>query len=331
MERGKWELGENQTSRILVTGDPLAKMVPEFDTTILIIQELIRRGYEVDYCDLSQMDWHLNSDRYLSHLRVQKVLGAHPSISVDEIEYRTIDEYSGIFHRKDPPVDTAYGGFCNQFNQAPKEIVQVNHPRLLAQYSEHLLPQRYPRLSIPTELISTSEDFIRAIRKNPGESVAKPLSMCSGIGIAFFFKEVQEKVLRDYWSEWGPEIVVQPYMKEIEVIGDLRILVMNSKIIGSVLRRPAPGKRLANLHQGGTATHYESTSIQKAAAIEIAQDLAGEGLYLLGIDFIGDRVSEINITSPSALPQINQLMGIHGEEIIIDEFETLAKSSLSGS
>ena len=100
---------------------------------------------------------------------------------------------------------------------------------------------------------------------------------------------------------------------------------MNQKVIGSVLRKPKPGSRLANLHQGGSAHYFKPTPTQLKACEVISEDLWDKGLYLLGLDFIGDYLTEVNITCPSAVPQINRVMGIHGEKQIIDEMIELKK------
>src|SRR5690606_507074 len=116
---------------------------------------------------------------------------------------------------------------------------------------------------------------------------------------------------------------VQPYLPEIETIGDLRILSMNRRILGCVLRKPKKGGRLGNLHLGATAHPFTPTARQLAAAKTVADDLAPKGLYLLGLDFIGDYLTEVNITCPSAARQINQVSGTHVEVALIDELEQL--------
>ena len=119
-------------------------------------------------------------------------------------------------------------------------------------------------------------------------------------------------------------IALQPYIPEVTTQGDLRIVVMNCKVMGSVLRRPKPGSRLANLHQGGSAHFFSPTERQLKACDVISRDLISKGLYLLGLDFIGDYLTEVNITCPSAIPQINQVMGIRAEKGMVDEMVTLA-------
>jgi glutathione synthase len=126
-------------------------------------------------------------------------------------------------------------------------------------------------------------------------------------------------------------VVVQQYLEEIESIGDLRVLTVNGTIVGSVLRKPRPQNRLANLHQGGTAHPWELTPAQHEAAIEVSRALLKDGLFFVGLDFIGDYLTEINFISPSALRQINAVMKIRGEGMIIDEFERIWLGSVKKS
>mgnify|MGYP002144294266 FL=1 len=100
---------------------------------------------------------------------------------------------------------------------------------------------------------------------------------------------------------------------------------MNRRILGSVARIPRPGSRLANLHQGASFRAFDPTPPQLAAVAAVADTLTPRGLYLLGLDFIGDLLSEINFTSPSALVQINEVMQRRAERDLVDEIERLAE------
>jgi glutathione synthase len=312
--------------RYLLAGEPLRNYIPGLDTGVTLAGELLRRGIALDYCDLSEMDWKRDTTDYLSHLRVARIESAAqntPAFSLGPWRQARVDEYGVILQRKDPPVDDNYRGHALHFTAAPRSIVQMNNPALTWKLSEHMLPAEYPEYSIPTFLCRDFHEFEGQIRSRKEDSVAKPMHLFSGVGIQFFSSQTSPEELQEYWEKWKPEIVVQPYLAEITTVGDLRILAINGKVVGSVLRKPKPGSRLANLHQGGSAHFFEPTREQLKAVDVISNDLCPRGLYLLGIDFIGNYVSEINITCPSALPQINEVSNIQGERIIIDELEKL--------
>mgnify|MGYP000870226829 CR=1 FL=1 len=316
--------------RYLVCVDPLIKIQPKFDTSLRLTEELLSRGIEVDWLDLSKTDTSLPSERYLAELPVQNVLECEPEnslfISVGPVERRPITDYAVILQRKDPPVDDAFRAYARHFAAAPKSILQINDPTAATSYSEHLLPMEFPELSIPTQLCRSFEETLRAVRASRPEAVLKPVHECSGIGVTFLKPDAPEAEVRAYWERWAPEVVVQPYQEEITKSGDLRILVMNRRVLGSVLRVPRAGSRLANLHQGASSAAWTPTPRQLEASRLIADRLTPKGLYLLGLDFIGDVVSEINITSPSALVQINLVQNSRIQVDLVDEIEKLRQS-----
>ena len=118
-------------------------------------------------------------------------------------------------------------------------------------------------------------------------------------------------------------MIVQPYLDAIEDTGDLRILTINDRVLGSVLRVPAEGSRLANLHQGAVAAALEPTPKQLEACRVVAKDLNPLGLPFLGLDFIGDDLTEVNFTSPTTIVQINQVNGIRADIDLVDELERM--------
>ena len=145
----------------------------------------------------------------------------------------------------------------------------------------------------------------------------------------FFEPGVSNDDLAAYWEEWQPHVIVQPYLDAIESTGDLRILTINDTILGSVLRVPAEGSRLANLHQGAVAARLEPTPRQIEACKVVAKDLNPLGLYLLGLDFIGEHLTEVNFTSPTTIVQVNRVNGIRADIVLVDELERMWRERVS--
>ncbi|MBK9756717.1 MAG: hypothetical protein IPO88_25100 [Nannocystis sp.] len=192
----------------------------------------------------------------------------------------------------------------------------------MLRHSEHLLAATlFPEFAVPTVHCPDLPALLRAVRAQPLEAVVKPLGECSGRGIAFFPPLAPEAELAAYWAAHADTsgVVVQPFQPAISTRGDLRILVMNRRILGSVARIPGPGSRLANLHQGASVRAFDPTPRQLAAVAAVADALSPRGLHLLGLDFIGDLLSEINFTSPSALVQINEVMHKRAEQELVDD------------
>jgi len=328
--------------KYLITADPIATFQPRFDTTLRVIAELRARGAEVDYCDLLATDTTLPSSRYTAHLPVQAALDADPTRlpTVKLGPPRTADalDYDVLLHRKDPPVDARYRAYARHFATLPTSgPVQVNAPAEVLRRSEHLLAADFPAYAVPTVHCTDLDALVAAVRAQPREAVAKPLSECSGHGIVFFAPDTPRAELQGYWDMYGGTgvadldsgVVVQPYQDAITTRGDLRILVMNGRVLGSVARVPRPGSRLANLHQGASSRAFDPTPPQLAAVAAVSAALTHRGLYLLGLDFIGDLLSEVNFTSPSALVQINEVMDQRTEVALVDEIERLARTHRS--
>lgn len=329
-------------AKVLITADPIAAFQPRFDTTLRLMAELRARAIDVDYCDLLTCDPHVASADYLAALPVHAVLHADPARQpvVELGPRRLVDarDYTVLIHRKDPPVDALYRAHAAHFATLPRFTtprsgpLQINDPAEVLRNSEHLLARDFPEFAVPTVHCLDLPALIAAVRAQPHEAVVKPVGECSGRGIAFFAPSTPTPELTAYWTtQTDPEgVAVQPYQPAITTLGDLRILVMNRRILGSVARIPRPGSRLANLHQGASVRAFAPTPRQLAAVAAVADALTPRGLYLLGLDFIGDLLSEINFTSPSALVQINEVMQTRAEVALVDEIERLAGLRLTG-
>lgn len=333
-------------AKYLITGDPVASFQPRFDTTLRVMAELRGRGIEVDYCDLLACDPHVASATYLAALPVQAVVHVDPArdpcATLGPLRRADARDYTVLIHRKDPPVDATYRAHANHFARLSPGFaglhagsadlrpgpLQINDPAEVLRHSEHLLAATlFPELAIPTVHCRDLAALLRAVRAQPLEAVVKPLAECSGRGIAFFPPLAPEAELAAYWTAHADTsgVVVQPFQPAISTRGDLRILVMNRRVLGSVARIPRPGSRLANLHQGASVRAFDPTPRQLAAVAVVADALSPRGLHLLGLDFIGDLLSEINFTSPSALVQINEVMHKRAEQELVDEIVDMSQ------
>jgi glutathione synthase len=324
------------TPRYLIVADPVEALNPVFDLGVCVSRELLERGFRVDYLDLLSVDAGQDTEEYLSSLPVRQIRSADADREafweLGAVEQVRVDAYQVILQRKDPPVDDVFRRHMRHFEAAPEHVVQINRPPATYELSEHTVHLRFPEYAAPTFVCTSFDELVEAVRSQPGEAVCKPKNTYCGIGIQFVPNDVDADALRPFWEQWGPQVVVQPYLEAIESSGDLRILTINDRVLGSVLRVPASGSRLANLHQGASAARLEPTPRQLEACRAVAADLNPFGLYLLGLDFIGEHLTEINITSPTTLVQINQVNGIRADRDLVDELERMwrARSAQRG-
>jgi glutathione synthase len=314
------------TVRYLLAADPIARFQPKFDTSLRMSEELLKRGIAVDYLDLGSLPTISDRAAFLKKIPVRPILEADPS-KKDFFRFgpkanRSVDEYSVILQREDPPVTESFRKHYELFFGV--DVLQINRPESVLKYTEHTLPLRFPEYSIPTRIAQTPQEILKATLDFAPEAVFKPDNQCSGFGVEFFSSQtISRKAIDTYIEKWGLPVIVQPFRSVIEKLGDLRILCINEKILGSVMRVPRAGSRLANLHQGASSVAFDPTPKQLEATSVITKSLAAEGIYFVGLDFIGDEISEINITSPSALVQVNEVMGIRAQVALVDEIENL--------
>ena len=314
-------------TRYLLVADSLEDLNPVFDLGVCLSTELLRRGIAVDYLDLPATDPKMSTQGYLAALPVREILASAPEREpfweLGPERFADVREYRVLLQRKDPPVDDRFIAYSRHFEKVPEEIVQINRPPATYELSEHTAALRYPEFAAPTTVCTSFEEVVEAVRSLPGEAVTKPDNTYCGIGVSFFKPSVTDDELRAYWDRWKPHVIVQPFLEAIESSGDLRILTINDRVLGSVLRVPAGGSRLANLHQGATAARLDPSPKQIEACRVVAADLNPLGLHLLGLDFIGEDLTEVNFTSPTTIVQINQVNGIRADIDLVDELERM--------
>lgn len=320
--------------RYLVTADPLERLDPRFDLGVFLSEELLRRGARVDYLDLEAVDPPEAMSGSMERLPVRRVLavdrGRRPPWELGPVEPAPATAYGVILHRKDPPVDRRYRAWHEPFASLPGHVIQVNRPPATYELSEHTVHLRFPRWAVPTRVCRSLPELAEAVRATRPEAVLKPLNTYCGMGVSFVPSTAAEGELAAYWERWGPEVTVQPYLEAVTTDGDIRVLTIGSRILGAVRRLPPEGSRLANLHAGGLAAPAEVTPELEAACREVAAALGREGLLLLGLDFIGGYLTEINFTSPTLLVQIEELSGSPARAVLADELERLWRERRGG-
>ncbi len=315
--------------KILVVADPLDKLLVEMDSTLRIMQEMLEREgvFEVYLCDYSKLDLNQNSENFHKAIPASRVMYLDVNdanfIGLDVKQNIDAKDFDAILLRQDPPVDARFAKCCELFAPLADDVLFVNNPRWISTLKEHIIPTDYPAYSIPTTVCHSLQELSNAVKKQSPEAVIKPENECSGIGVVFVDPQSPLEVLKNYYDQYGPIVIVQPYLDEITKSGDLRVLAMNGKILGSVLRVPKSGSRLANFHQGGSGVARDPNARQIEIALSVAKDLIEKDIYLVGFDFIGNQLSEVNITSPTGMAQANALGNKRLEKDFNDEILAL--------
>ncbi len=297
--------------------DPLETVRVEHDSTFALMLECQRRGLEVR--ELRQRDVYFRGNQVRARMRtvtIERKPGAHFAVLRDA--HAPLDELDVIFLRKDPPVDVEFL-HATQLVGLAKGPVFINNPGGLRAANEKLFALRFPDL-VPETLIARDMKLLREfLEEQGGDAVAKPIDGFGGSGI--FRLRIGDpnlaSILETATRSGQDAIVLQRYLPEV-VQGDKRIIVLDGEPIGAVNRVPQPADLRANMAVGGKAERGIITDRDREVCRRLQPELRRLGLHLVGLDMIGDWLTEVNVTSPTGLVEIDALSGLATEERIID-------------
>jgi glutathione synthase len=201
----------------------------------------------------------------------------------------------------------------------------MNHPKGLREANEKLYALRFPE-QIPQTLVSSDRQRLKEFMfELGGEMIVKPLDGCGGSGV--FYLNQQDRntnSILEAATENGHKLVMgQRYLPEIRQ-GDKRIIVLNGAPLGAVLRVPLEEETRGNIHVGGQCVKTEVTERDREICAALAPLLRADGLYFVGLDVIGSYLTEVNVTSPTGIQEINSLDNVHLESQVVDFIETRA-------
>lgn len=305
-----------QPHRFLFIMDPFDTLNLATETSLLFMEELLARGHEVLWCEIDGLI--LRQDKLFAE--VKSVTSIAP-IAFEEAREIAVDGVDALFVRPDPPFDSTYLHLTYLLDFVSGDVLQLNPGRALRNYNEKLSTLHFAHLAPPT-LTTMNEGALLAFLEEHREIVIKPLDQCSGRGIvklASNAPDTRQRIEALVRSVDGKPrfVTAQKFLAEI-TRGDKRVYLAGGEPVGLVNRIPADGGWLGNIHQGAACTATDLTLKERAAISQIKPFLHENGIFLAGLDFIGEKITEINITSPSAIRQINEVTGEKIHKRIID-------------
>lgn len=309
---------------VLFVLDPLDVLIPETETSLLLAGEAARRGHP---CWMAQVgDLYLRGEETRARARPLHVDPAlRPPARTGPPEDRSLESFDLVLMRKDPPVDLDYFNALLILSRTRGSVTVVNDPRGLLVSNEKLLPLEIPGVAAPSVVTADPRVVTEFVREHR-DVVVKPLNEFSGRGIARYStleSDLDADSVGALATHEGRHVIVQRFLPEVER-GDKRVLVVAGEPLGWVNRLPRPGSFRANIHQGARIEATDLTAREREVIEAFEPLLSERGLDLAGFDFIGGTLTEINVTSPSALRQINQVMGEKLERRLMDWFESRA-------
>ncbi len=308
---------------VAVQMDPIERINVAGDSTFALLLEAQARGHTLSYYTPERLS-QLGPDvyAYVQPLKVQDVAGDHASLG--EVSRRNLRDFDVVLLRQDPPFDLAYITSTHFLERLAPATLVVNDPAAVRNAPEKLLVMEFSELMPPT-LISRDRAEIEAFRARFDSVVMKPLYGHGGAAVfRLMRKDANFGSLYDMFSTIFREPwVIQEYMPAV-MQGDKRIILVEGKALGAVNRVPAPDDIRSNMVRGGRAEVSALTPAELAICERIGPELKRRGLVFVGIDVIGDRITEINVTSPTGIRAIKRLGGPDLASAIWDAIETRA-------
>jgi glutathione synthase len=309
--------------KLLFISDPLSQFHPKRETTLYMMQEGFKRGHSI-FATTAALLSSQNLEVYADCQQLQMIKpGKKQWCRVIRRKTIPLKTFDAIFLRKDPPFDEKYLHHLYLLDLLSSQIYMMNHPRGILVANEKLLPLNFPKL-IPDTLVSTDPTELKGfISQHKKGTILKPLNSSGGRGIYLIPHEKTKNlqvILESITENFTRHIIAQAYIPAIKQ-GDKRIMVLGEKIMGSFVRLPAKGDHRANLHSGGSAYRYHYSKQDEKIVQQLIPTLQNLGLDFVGLDIIGDKLIEINITSPMGLAELNQWGYKNTEAQLIDFIE----------
>lgn len=308
---------------ILFVADPLDHFKIYKDTTFAMMRELQRRGHRIAACEPQQLSWR-RGGQVEADVRAITLTGeAAQWCKIDSEQRMSIKDFGAVLMRKDPPFDAEYIYATHLLEQAEREGARVfNKPAALRDHPEKLAIMEFAQFIGPT-LVTRSADDIRRFHAEHQDIILKPLDGMGGMGI---FRVRADGLnlgsIIETLNKGGAEsVMVQKFLPQIAQ-GDKRVLVIGGAPVPYSLARIPQGNEVrGNLAAGGLGVARPLSARDREIAEALGPVLAARGLLLVGIDVIGDCVTEINVTSPTCFQEITEQTGFDVAAMFADALE----------
>ena len=296
--------------------DPIESLNKIKDSSLLLMKECLRRNIEVHFSEINQFSIYEGKVNIYS----QKIISLEKGIKYQDTELNLSSFFKKIFIRKDPPFDDDYLNLTYLLDHAVQDGTDViNHPSSIRNHNEKLSILNFQEIIPPTIVTSTASDVVKFLKLHE-KIVLKPINGMAGNGI-FVIDELDKNInsiLETSTVNDTKVMMAQKYIPDITE-GDKRIIIIKGEPLPFCLARIPDGKDFrANLAKGGTGIAKKLTADDIKIVNVIKKYLVKSKLDFVGIDVIGKYLTEINVTSPTCLVEIENQTNFNGAEFIID-------------
>jgi glutathione synthase len=301
--------------------DPLDRLNIAGDSTYMLMRESTARGWPVWWC--TPNDLYVRGGRTWANVEEVTTTADAPHFFRGGRGDVELGEFDLVWMRKDPPFDMEYIFSTYLLELVPPSTQVFNRPSSLRDDNEKIITLRYPELIVPTLITRDIRRAVAFAQEAPDRIVMKPWDGNGGRGVLVSHKgDANLKSMFELLSADGKAaIIVQRYIPEI-VLGDKRVILVDGEPIAGMLRVPQPGDHRGNMHAGAIVEPCALSDRDREICAAIAPHLKAAGHLFVGIDIIGGWLTEINVTSPTGIQEMNRLYGISLESIVTDAVAT---------
>ena len=296
--------------KVAIQMDPIGPIDIHADSTFRIAEEAQARGHSLFYYTPDKLAYREGKVTARGWpLTVQRVVGDHFTLG-DEIEVDLVD-YDVVWLRQDPPFDMGYITTTHILDMIHPKTLVVNDPFWVRNYPEKLLVLTFPELTPPT-MIARDLDTLKSFRATHGDVILKPLYGNGGAGV-FKLKQDDSNLasLHEMFSGINREpLIMQKFLPDVSK-GDKRVILVNGEPVGAINRVPAAGETRSNMHVGGKPEKVALTDRDLEICAAIGPLLREKGQIFVGIDVIGDWLTEINLTSPTGIQELERFDNVN--------------------
>ncbi|MEH6487109.1 glutathione synthase [Hyphomonas oceanitis] len=304
--------------RVGIQMDPLENVKIDGDTTFALAEVAQARGAELFVYGPDQMSYEQGRvTAWARPAKVQRVRET-PGVFGDPVKLDLAKDVDVILMRQDPPFDLNYITACHLLELISRETLVVNDPEGVRSSPEKIFPLLHPEIMPPTLVTREMRDIL-AFRDKHKDIIVKPIYGHGGAGV-FRLKPDDsnlDSLLEVFFTRSREPVMVQAFLPAVSE-GDKRIILIDGEPVGAINRRPMSGQVRSNLVVGGTAEKSDLSDADMRICETIGPELKRRGLILTGIDVIGGRLTEVNVTSPTGVQAIKALSGIDSAAIFWD-------------
>lgn len=310
--------------------DPFESMLPDKDTSFDFMRTASERGHEITHC--LPRDVSCLGSRVSARVQILTLREDGQAFEAQEQTQRELSKVDAIFVRKDPPFDSAYLYLTQQLDLVKKQTLVLNDPRALRDANEKLFALQFERFMPPTLVSSDEHALAQFVAQVGGRAVIKPLDGAGGSGVALLSSDdFNLRPLIELLTDHGSRLAMVQQFQSTVTEGDKRVLLLDGQLLGVIQRVPPQGDIRANIHVGGRVVKTQLTQPEQHLVEELGPALRAAGLYFVGLDLIGGKLIEINVTSPTGVQELGRLTGTNPSATVIDWVQERVKAMVDMS